>query len=299
MQLSRSARIALRVAAGCGFAAIYVPLALVLVNSFNSDRSASWPPSGLTLHWWSVAWENEGARAALWVSVKAGLGATAIALLLGTLIAFAVPGTVLRPRRHLLRGRPADRAARHRHGHRAQLGVPYGPGAARASASACSPWSSATPPSASSSSSTTSWPGCAAPPARTRRRPWTWARTPSSTFRRRHLPAGALGAARGRAARLRALLRRDRGDDVHGRPRHRDPADLDLQEPDPSPAGAGRERRGGGPGPALRAPDLRGPAAVRGHGDREPDLGRVSAPVGRPEGAAPLAAYVVCDIVLA
>ncbi|MGW1256667.1 ABC transporter permease [Streptomyces sp. NPDC002513] len=90
MQLSRSTRIALRVAAGLGFAVIYVPLALVLVNSFNPDRSASWPPPGWTVHWWSVAWENTGARSALWVSVKAGLGATAIALVLGTLIAFAV-----------------------------------------------------------------------------------------------------------------------------------------------------------------------------------------------------------------
>ncbi|MEU6097966.1 ABC transporter permease [Streptomyces sp. NPDC047079] len=90
MQLSRSSRIALRVAAGFGFAVIYVPLLLVLVNSLNPDRSASWPPPGLTLHWWSVAWGNSGAREALWVSVKAGLGATAIALALGTLIAFAV-----------------------------------------------------------------------------------------------------------------------------------------------------------------------------------------------------------------
>ncbi|MDH6213043.1 ABC transporter permease [Streptomyces pseudovenezuelae] len=90
MQLSRSARIALRVAAGLGFAVIYVPLLLVLVNSLNPDRSASWPPPGLTLHWWSVAKDNSGAREALWVSVKAGLGATAIALVLGTLIAFAV-----------------------------------------------------------------------------------------------------------------------------------------------------------------------------------------------------------------
>ncbi|MEU6220766.1 ABC transporter permease [Streptomyces sp. NPDC047022] len=90
MQLSRSARIALRVAAALGFAVIYVPLALVLANSFNPDRSASWPPPGWTLHWWSVAWQNAGARDALWVSVKAGLGATAIALVLGTLIAFAV-----------------------------------------------------------------------------------------------------------------------------------------------------------------------------------------------------------------
>jgi len=90
MPLSRSARIALRVAAGLGFAVIYIPLLLVLVNSLNPDRSASWPPPGFTLHWWSVAWNNSGAREALWVSVKAGLGATAIALVLGTLIAFAV-----------------------------------------------------------------------------------------------------------------------------------------------------------------------------------------------------------------
>jgi putative spermidine/putrescine transport system permease protein len=90
VQLSRSARVALRAAAGLGFAVIYVPLLLVLVNSFSPDRSASWPPAGATTHWWSVAWRNSGAREALWTSVKAGLGATSIALVLGTLIAFAV-----------------------------------------------------------------------------------------------------------------------------------------------------------------------------------------------------------------
>ncbi|WP_406443341.1 ABC transporter permease [Streptomyces sp. NBC_00631] len=90
MQLSRSARVAVRVAAALGFAVIYVPLLLVLVNSLNPDRSASWPPPGLTTHWWSAAWRSSGAREALWTSVKAGLGATAIALVLGTLVAFAV-----------------------------------------------------------------------------------------------------------------------------------------------------------------------------------------------------------------
>ncbi|MEU6402369.1 ABC transporter permease [Streptomyces sp. NPDC046985] len=90
MHLTRSARLWLRVAAATGFAVIYVPLVLVVVNSLNPDRSASWPPPGLTAHWWTVAWHNSGARAALWVSVKAGLGATAVALVLGTLIAFAV-----------------------------------------------------------------------------------------------------------------------------------------------------------------------------------------------------------------
>ncbi|MFF0559812.1 ABC transporter permease [Streptomyces sp. NPDC004266] len=90
MNLSRPARIALRTAAGLGFAAIYLPLLLVLLGSLNPDRSASWPPPGLTLDWWAAAWDNEGAREALWTSVRAGLAATAVALVLGTLIAFAV-----------------------------------------------------------------------------------------------------------------------------------------------------------------------------------------------------------------
>ena len=90
MHLSRSARIALRTAAGAGFAVIYVPLLLVLLNSFNADRGFGWPPAGLTLRWWGAAWQSSGARDALWTSVKAGLGATAISLVLGTLIAFAV-----------------------------------------------------------------------------------------------------------------------------------------------------------------------------------------------------------------
>lgn len=90
MRLSRGARVALAAAMGLGLAVIYVPLLVVLVSSFNVDRTFSWPPSGFTLEWWSRAWDNPGARDALWTSVKAGLGATAIALVLGTMASFAV-----------------------------------------------------------------------------------------------------------------------------------------------------------------------------------------------------------------
>jgi putative spermidine/putrescine transport system permease protein len=75
---------------GFGLAFIYVPLAIVLVNSFNADRTFAWPPTAWTGKWWANAWDNEGARAALWTSVRTGLGAAGIALLLGTMIAFAV-----------------------------------------------------------------------------------------------------------------------------------------------------------------------------------------------------------------
>jgi putative spermidine/putrescine transport system permease protein len=88
--ISRGARWALRVAMALGLAFVYLPLAFVLVNSFNADRTFAWPPPRWTTQWWVGAWDNAGAREALWTSVKAGLGATGVALLLGTLVAFAV-----------------------------------------------------------------------------------------------------------------------------------------------------------------------------------------------------------------
>ncbi|WP_214104416.1 ABC transporter permease [Acrocarpospora catenulata] len=90
MNLSRTARAALWTALGAGLAVIYLPLAVVVVNSFNADRTFGWPPPGLTLDWWGAAWRSTGMREALWTSVQAALGATAIALLLGTMAAFAV-----------------------------------------------------------------------------------------------------------------------------------------------------------------------------------------------------------------
>ncbi|WUH88480.1 ABC transporter permease [Amycolatopsis sp. NBC_00355] len=77
-------------ALGLGLAVIYFPLLVVLLNSFNADTTFGWPPSRFTLEWWSRASSNEGALNALWTSVQAGLAATAIALLLGTMAAFAL-----------------------------------------------------------------------------------------------------------------------------------------------------------------------------------------------------------------
>jgi putative spermidine/putrescine transport system permease protein len=90
MILSRTARLVLRAVMALGLAVIYVPLFVVLVNSFNADRAFGWPPSGFTTRWWSQALDNEGARLAVLTSLKAGLGATALALLLGTMAALAV-----------------------------------------------------------------------------------------------------------------------------------------------------------------------------------------------------------------
>jgi len=90
MTLSRGARALLTACVGLGLAFLYVPLVVVVVNSFNVERTFGWPPKGLTLEWWGRAIDNEGARTALLTSLKAGAGATVIALVLGTLLAFAV-----------------------------------------------------------------------------------------------------------------------------------------------------------------------------------------------------------------
>jgi ABC-type spermidine/putrescine transport system permease subunit II len=59
---------------------LYVPLALVLVNAFNSSRTFAFPPTGFTTDWWVDAWNSEGMWKSLANSVVVGLGATAIAL---------------------------------------------------------------------------------------------------------------------------------------------------------------------------------------------------------------------------
>jgi putative spermidine/putrescine transport system permease protein len=80
----------LRVGVGAGLAFIYVPLLVILVYAFNSSKILKWPPPGWTLDWFTKAFESESAREALLTSVEAGVVATAIALLLGTLAAMAV-----------------------------------------------------------------------------------------------------------------------------------------------------------------------------------------------------------------
>jgi len=86
----RAGRIGLRIAAGLVLGFIYLPLALVVIYAFNSSGTSAWPPAGFTLGWIGAAIENTGLRAAFMTSIAVALGATAIALLLGSLAAMAV-----------------------------------------------------------------------------------------------------------------------------------------------------------------------------------------------------------------
>ena len=84
MILSPTARWLLRAAAAGVLTFIYVPLAVVLLNSFSASATFAWPPPGLTLRWWQVAASNEGVRVAVLTSVQVALVATMIAVVLGT-----------------------------------------------------------------------------------------------------------------------------------------------------------------------------------------------------------------------
>jgi putative spermidine/putrescine transport system permease protein len=88
--LSRRARVLLTLAMGLALAFIYVPLAVIVINSFNASQVFAWPPTSLTTHWWADVAGNPGVRSAVLTSVEVGLIATLWALLLGTLLAFAL-----------------------------------------------------------------------------------------------------------------------------------------------------------------------------------------------------------------
>jgi len=87
---SRGLRIFLKLATSFTLAFIYVPLLVIALYAFNERRTLAWPLPGLTLKWFEKAVNNPGVRDALLTSLKAGLGATALAVVLGTLAAIAV-----------------------------------------------------------------------------------------------------------------------------------------------------------------------------------------------------------------
>lgn len=87
---SRFSRVALTVWAMLIMLFLFVPIALIVVYAFNPSNVQSWPLHGLSTKWFSSTWNNQEMRHAFWLSVRAGLISTAIALLLGSMAAFAV-----------------------------------------------------------------------------------------------------------------------------------------------------------------------------------------------------------------
>ena len=87
---TRFARIVLRIAAFGTLAFMYIPLFVIGLYAFNANVTQKWPIENFSTKWFSVAFHDEAVREALQLSVLAAIGATAIALALGTLAAMAV-----------------------------------------------------------------------------------------------------------------------------------------------------------------------------------------------------------------
>ncbi len=80
----------MRIGVGVTLAFIYIPLIMIAIYAFNGGTTLKWPPPSLTAHWFSVAIKDHAVRQAFWTSIKVGVIATAIALVLGTCASLAV-----------------------------------------------------------------------------------------------------------------------------------------------------------------------------------------------------------------
>ncbi len=92
MRSERSgATFGLKLAAAGGLAFMHLPILLIFVYAFTTEeRSYAWPPPGLTLKWFAVAWERPDVWEALSLSVRVASLATLLAVILGTLAAAAM-----------------------------------------------------------------------------------------------------------------------------------------------------------------------------------------------------------------
>src|ERR1700682_4442324 len=86
----RSVQWGMRVVTALVLLFLYLPLLVIMLYAFNPARSQAWPLPGLSTRWFTATWNNADVRTALLTSLKAGLGATTVALVLGSLAAFAV-----------------------------------------------------------------------------------------------------------------------------------------------------------------------------------------------------------------
>jgi putative spermidine/putrescine transport system permease protein len=69
---------------------LFVPLAIILVYAFDASNIQAWPIRGFTLVWFTQAWNDDEVRAAFILSAEVAASATVLAVVLGSLAAFAM-----------------------------------------------------------------------------------------------------------------------------------------------------------------------------------------------------------------
>ena len=88
---SEGASWGLRAAAVAGLAFLHLPILLIFLYAFTTEeRSYRFPPPGLTTQWFGVAWNRADIWPPLVLSLQVAAISTALAMVLGTLVAAAM-----------------------------------------------------------------------------------------------------------------------------------------------------------------------------------------------------------------
>jgi len=92
MRSEAPASLGLKIAAVAGLLFLHVPILIIFLYAFTTeDKSFAFPPPGLTLKWFGVAWfERPDIWPPLYLSLRVAAVATVLALILGTLISAAM-----------------------------------------------------------------------------------------------------------------------------------------------------------------------------------------------------------------
>jgi len=80
----------LRAATGAVLAFLYLPILTIALYAFNAQRIQVWPIREFSTQWFGAAWDNPSVREALGLSVQVGALSALIAVVLGSLAAFAI-----------------------------------------------------------------------------------------------------------------------------------------------------------------------------------------------------------------
>jgi putative spermidine/putrescine transport system permease protein len=85
------APLGLKIGVGAVLLFLYFPFAVIMLYAFSTEDSTfTFPPPGLTVRWFGIAWGRVDVWRALLLSLRVAAISTAIALVLGTLAAAAV-----------------------------------------------------------------------------------------------------------------------------------------------------------------------------------------------------------------
>jgi len=83
-------RTALRIWVAVVLVLLFTPILLIIVYAFGPSVVQTWPLRGFTWHWFAVAWHDPAVRQAFLLSVKVGVLAAGVALVLGSALSYAL-----------------------------------------------------------------------------------------------------------------------------------------------------------------------------------------------------------------